>query len=96
MGAVIVYPPATSFAARRYWAVSIINTCWREPRRELREETNRRSPPCDTLMNRYESLQLQPGGSDDIFAEDRRARRVAKGDAIAQVKFIDKLFGIAA
>jgi hypothetical protein len=25
-----------------------------------------------------------------------RARRVAKGDVIAQVKFIDKLFGIAA
>jgi hypothetical protein len=25
-----------------------------------------------------------------------RARRVAKGDTVAQVKFIDKLFGIAA
>ena len=45
-----------------------MNTCWREPRRELREETNRRSFPAIC----YDSLQLQPGGSDDIFAEHNR------------------------
>src|SRR2546426_994618 len=41
LAAVIASPPEMSFAARRYWAVSIMNTPWRRPRRELCKEAIR-------------------------------------------------------
>jgi len=37
-GTAIASPPGTSCAARRFWAVSIMNTPWRRPRRELRKD----------------------------------------------------------
>jgi hypothetical protein len=57
-------PPGTSFAARRFWAVFIMNTPWRRPRRE----------PC-TDPTRFS--QRQSGRSDDIFAQHRWVQRYA-------------------
>ncbi len=69
-----------------------MNMCWREPRRELREETNRHNLTLRYVMNCC-SLSQEVGRH---FCGVQESGRVAKGDAIAQVKFIDKLFGIVA